>query len=1441
VIRQNGFTIGQAELQYGGVPAPNSSPLQTTQPGQTKISLGGIVEFDDLRVGVKNFSVNFDAEKPVVFNGSIFFASGGAKFFPGKPFSATLSDRSTADDRNPDGSPNTEAIHIELTFHDGKVDAFQLQVDTLEIKLGDFVTLTARDFQVDTGASDSQFMVQFQAVGAKVKVGSLELSGEARNFGFLGDGTFKTKDGFGVFLAVGGATGDSFKWPSFLPIKIDALGVQWADIEHHPEDFVITLSASVTGIKGLSGLEFSGSIQGVKIQPSLLAQGKFPIIALDSLAVTVKGKMFGGEIDAGLVGGILKLDSNFNIIGPFDTTTPVNQRVFYLGLQGGFSMAGMAGFTIRVGLSELGPLSVFINVEVPGGILLEPNTGLTINDFSAGVEFFKTLPSLDDPFALRGPIAGLPTSQTADQWLTGLQAQVAAQARAIAANPSQSGFAAAFTAPMTITGGAKIYSIYTSQQVFNGEVIVKISTDGKFLIIGKLNFADGNISISGKLYADLSKVSNGNVTVLFLADVPDQLRILTIYGKLKMGFRNSSGQEVSFDVVPVAVSTGGGTARPTVLLAGPAATGGAVDLAAANSQKYGASNQHYIDVTYSAPAGANIDWAQVLGNSAPFTFSACPASNCPTTIGSAVPVVAVTTDGGVEFHPLLLAADSQSVTLDGATVISTADFDGGAATPTQLMAAAIDKTGTRRFRYTLGSYNWVVGNYTVHFDADKFKNVNTTDSNGNTVTGLGNTAVDVGFRVDGPGAIVVDPGDGGSIDINVLNDRNWIDIVFTAPTTPTGLVIDDNSITDLAPEFTLGGDALGTIQLDPTKAPVRVDTGGAAATSKKYRYWLTGKFGSGSTITVTPIGDSWSYDIPTSAFASTGLGEIQIGLTGASQVTPRFTPNSGPSYVYLLVQFPDAGTNNDVDDATVTDAVDASHEIEIGLVGADAPLTTSPGSWGQSVTLNGWTVSVDSGAPEKIANTDGLYRYKLNVSLSSPTVSAITVQYRMVASTWSIKPSGGGASTVVTSIPTDFNDPTKNPNLRSRLSGPALPTAIGVTIPNAPGSPFAAFTLDRSSVNTHSFADANPDKPGTQLAVTDGSDWVVTVDEGRDVTFDPATDQWFIPITVEIPDTSMFVSATIAPALDTGSSFVTGVGYKGAATGTTVSVDPLASGNWADTNARSYIDIRFSGGTDAALVLTSINGNEFALSGTGATGFSGGTFSPTAIYLGNNVWRYLLSGDFRAGQVDVTFAAGSFDAKTPARGPPASQTTISNAEFKNSFAVVGATADLVRTIPATADAPETVVAMGGTTVGRDVINGLGYLSVRFTPTSGNALDAATINGDELELRDANGILLSFSGAPIREGTSNVWRYTLAGALVAGKYTVTFKPGSFADQSGVVNQAETETFTVAARTPAPSCPRPRSPAAATSTSSSARARTASASTPRRSSTAAPSSR
>src|SRR3989442_13354292 len=146
--------------------------------------------------------------------------------------------------------------------------------------------------------------------------------------------------GFGICLTVGSATGSSFKWPEWLPVHVNAVGIEWADIQNHPEDFIITLSLSVTGIKGIGGLSFSGAIEGVKISPKLLLEGKFPIIDVASIGVSVKGKLFGGDLEAGLIGRVLKVGTNIARIGPFESTTPGAQRVFFVGLQGAFRLGG---------------------------------------------------------------------------------------------------------------------------------------------------------------------------------------------------------------------------------------------------------------------------------------------------------------------------------------------------------------------------------------------------------------------------------------------------------------------------------------------------------------------------------------------------------------------------------------------------------------------------------------------------------------------------------------------------------------------------------------------------------------------------------------------------------------------------------------------------------------------------------------------------------------------------------------------------------------------------------------------------------------------------------------------------------------------------------------------------------------------------------------------
>ena len=328
---------------------------------------------------------------------------------------------------------------------------------------------------------------------------------------------------------------------------------------------MLTLSASVTGLKGAAGLEFSGSIQGIQIDVGKLLDGEFPIVGLDSLSVSIKGNLFGGEID----GDADRRHPQARRRLPADRATSTRPRrsrtaIFFVGIEGGFTIAGMAGFTIRLALSELGPLTVLISASLPTGILLEPqhrplDQRLRRPASSSSRRCRRS--------TTRSRCAARPSSSRrsipADEWLATVKAQVVQQALRSPRTRRMSGFAAAFTAPMTITGSAKIYSIYTSQQVFNGQIIVKISTDGKILVVGKLNFAADNLSVSGRLYADLSHVATGNVTVLFLADIPDQVRVLTLYGRLQMGFRDASGQEVAFVAVDSAPLI------PTASLAGP--------------------------------------------------------------------------------------------------------------------------------------------------------------------------------------------------------------------------------------------------------------------------------------------------------------------------------------------------------------------------------------------------------------------------------------------------------------------------------------------------------------------------------------------------------------------------------------------------------------------------------------------------------------------------------------------------------------------------------------------------------------------------------------------------------------------------------------------------------------------------------------------------------
>ena len=247
-----------------------------------------------------------------------------------------------------------------------------------------------------------------------------------------------------------------------------------------------------------------------------------------------------------------------------------------------------------------------------------------------------------------------------------------------------------------------------------------------------------------------------------------------------------------------------------------------------------------------------------------------------------------------------------------------------------------------------------------------------------------------------------------------------------------------------------------------------------------------------------------------------------------------------------------------------------------------------------------------------------------------------------------------------------------------------------------------------------------------------------------------------------------------------------GVSYTGQSGGTQGGDPSQDLGYLGDTNDHSYIDVRFQAGAGQALDPNSIGGDELAIGGFGGSGVTVWNGSTPAVQVSSNTWRFLLSGDdFRPGTVVLTFDHSKF---YDSRGPPSPAY-----ETTQSFTVVGATADLTRTVT-DANGDPTTVTLGGASVGLDALNGTGYLEVTFRPTSGAAIDPTSIAGGELTLTGPGGAVVP-SQRPSASATSSTWRYGFTAPLAAGAYTATFAAGSFADTAGQVNLAETEVFHV----------------------------------------------
>ncbi|MDB4600633.1 hypothetical protein OAG97_02815, partial [Akkermansiaceae bacterium] len=1387
VIRDNGFTLKTAEICYGCLDSTKNNGTALNADGtvasnqKAAIKIGTILEFDDIRIGVNDFTVNFDAENAVDFDGEIYIASGGARFLPGKAISGTLSDRNDATDVT-DGVQNTEAVRATLSFTDGKVDAFKFDADTLELNLSSFVTLRATGFMLNTGANADEALVSFISVGATVKIGSLLLTGEARQFRIMGDGSFDALDGFGVFISIGSATGESFKWPSFLPIKITQIGIQWDDIEEDPGDFVLILSAEVTEIKGAKGLTFSGSITGIKISPKLLIEGKNPIIGIEALGVSVTGNLFGGKVTATLIGGILRLDEQFNIISALDTVTPVAQRVFFIGMEGKFAIAGVGGFGIRFALSELGPLSVLLNADIP--ITIEPNSGLTISDFTASVEFFKTLPSIDDPFALRGSAFAPPGDIDVSTWLDTVRSQVATQARLIAANPAMNGFSAAFNSPLTISGSARIYSIYTSQALFNGKVFIKISTDGKFLVGGQLNFLDDNISISGKLYADLSNAANGDVTILFLADIPDQVELLSIYGKLKMGFRNAAGDEVEFEIATDATAIPGG-GQPTAELIAPVGNGEAIDSGVINSDgnkfRHTDGNDYYfVDVNYASSGSVSLDYDSILDEVDEFTLSIVESTSLDVS-PIPIPVDTIINEFGiVETAELRVTGSGMDqkvvrVTKDASGIEVLTDILLRADLvdpPTEanalgkaLLVAALRQTGVRRFRYVIteeGFTGFTKGDYQLSFAAGAFKHVDTTSEEGVTTPGVANEGFTLSFVVEGASARLVDPTTGANIDINSINGRTFIDVEFDSPTSGT-LDFLESSITDLDPEFRLTGAGLGSITLDNSTAPIRLNSG----VGHTYRYFLQGNFAENAageidgTIQLSFLANAWSYtdsnltpgNVADQVVSTPAGGNFQAGDAGPVVFDIVFDAANGVT--------PPVGF--ELDPSSLTDG-----NIEFLDFDPAAPGIQFEAPAGMVVTLNE-TVEVSYSPDIK--------------TLSVPTIYTIADDATAPGSSFSIKvdidPASLGFSVV------DGTVTGTQPGVTKQLKD-AASAGVGDVIASNDRTFIDILFAGSAGQDLDVASVLDSDAEFTLTGIGVGTATLLTVD--NPLALGGNVFRYFIMGDFEVGEVNLeFIADSWMDASnETNHAFTRSYTVQGSTAdsivirdGAPTSLDGSEIG-LAEINEAGYIDLTFRPTNGNDLNHSSVNGDELILTAFDGTviSFSG---APMRIS-GTDTFRYTLVEDLAVGVYTLTIVANSFS----------DSAGFTNLEEVESFTVNVARATLTN-------------PPSGSTENRETLNGRGYIDIIFEEVDTPTISEVEINGEFMELQtgstraaidpdsildegpefllfDADGNQVNVEAVPVALG-GNSFRYFIQSGAAGDNFRVQFLPGSWKDGNG----------------------------------------------------------
>ena len=509
--------------------------------------------------------------KPITFgpvsiqDPSLTLTDFGYSFSNGASFNSSLGVGIGEADLNVGSASSTSTVSVQATGINATIslapaDAghFTFTANSVKASFGSYLTLqavastTQPAIAFDTAAADG-YIAQIGTLQATLTAGSLTIGGSASNFDITASGTLDTSKNFGVELNINdpNATASTFQLPTWLPFSISKLALTWPDISNDPANFTIDLSASVNA--SLGPVTLSGSVQDAVIDVGKLAAGQFPIDSLGGGGIAVGGNLFGGKVS----GSLFLADE---VVG--------GKTVFYGGIEAGLDIEDLAGFEIRLGISQYGPLDAFVEVNAP--IILDPDSGLAVTDLYGEVLFDDPLTPISQPITSAGELLNnaeftKPDSQTLQQWEDLLGQQVMNQA-------SSSDPWDPFSQPVTIKAGATLFDAYATTNAFelNGNVV--ICTNGILEASGTLTVGD-SISLTGAAYINLSQVTSGQAALDFAVEAPSQAPLATIYG----------GIQFQYTAAPTLLNSGPGSSPPQAGTGITLNSGGSTDYATAQN------------------------------------------------------------------------------------------------------------------------------------------------------------------------------------------------------------------------------------------------------------------------------------------------------------------------------------------------------------------------------------------------------------------------------------------------------------------------------------------------------------------------------------------------------------------------------------------------------------------------------------------------------------------------------------------------------------------------------------------------------------------------------------------------------------------------------------------------------------------------------------------